>query len=202
MRADARRNKEQILDAARLQIAARGPGASMEQIAQAAGVAVGTLYRHYPTKTDLVQAILAEFSETLVQEAEAAAASIATAGNGADAIMRLLAEFLDSAARSPAIQVAARTLDAAHSTSDQDRRARKALQTLIDAGLAGGVIRPGFAPDDVLLLMTTAPIALPEGARTRWLALCSAAIRRAPIGLVDTTRDGAAGTRTSAVPGA
>ncbi|MEV6781756.1 TetR family transcriptional regulator [Streptomyces sp. NPDC051098] len=60
-RADAVRNRNKILAAAGEQITAPGPEVGMDQIAAAAGVAIGTPYRHFPTKTDLVAAVVAEF---------------------------------------------------------------------------------------------------------------------------------------------
>jgi AcrR family transcriptional regulator len=58
LRADARRNRERILAAAEEVFAARGAAASTEEVAAAAGVAIGTVFRHFPTKQDLLAAIL------------------------------------------------------------------------------------------------------------------------------------------------
>lgn len=57
-RADAVRNRKKILTVASEQITAHGPGAGMDGIAAAAGVAVGTHHRHFPTKTDLIAAVV------------------------------------------------------------------------------------------------------------------------------------------------
>jgi AcrR family transcriptional regulator len=59
-RADARRNRKRILAAAREQFAERGLDVHMEQIARAAEVGVGTVYRHFPAKEDLLQALADE----------------------------------------------------------------------------------------------------------------------------------------------
>jgi AcrR family transcriptional regulator len=176
MRADARRNRGRILDAAREQISAHSSDVSMEQIAKAAGVAVGTLYRHYPTKTDLVQAILTEYTEALLEEAEEAARSLQNPGDGHRQIVTLLEGFLQSASSNHAFKDVAAALDATHSTTQQDDRARSALGVLITAGQADGHIRPGITPDDILLIMVTAPTDLPENARRRWLQICLAGI--------------------------
>lgn len=58
LRADARRNRARILAAAEEVFAARGADASTEEVAAAAGVAIGTVFRHFPTKQDLLGAIL------------------------------------------------------------------------------------------------------------------------------------------------
>jgi AcrR family transcriptional regulator len=56
-RADARRNAARILEAAMAEFTARGSDASLEGIARAAGVGIGTLYRHFPTREALVEAV-------------------------------------------------------------------------------------------------------------------------------------------------
>jgi AcrR family transcriptional regulator len=71
MRSDAARNAEAILRAAREVAAERGLAASMAEIAERAGVAVGTLYRHYPTKQDLISAVAADSVRRILDQAEA-----------------------------------------------------------------------------------------------------------------------------------
>ncbi|KAA9159468.1 TetR/AcrR family transcriptional regulator [Amycolatopsis acidicola] len=60
MRADARRNYERLLEEARRAFAERGIDASLEEIARRAGVGIGTLYRHFPTREALLEALLRE----------------------------------------------------------------------------------------------------------------------------------------------
>ncbi|WP_181777100.1 TetR/AcrR family transcriptional regulator [Amycolatopsis pittospori] len=60
LRADARRNYERLLEEARRAFAARGVEASLEDIARNAGVGIGTLYRHFPTREALVETVLRE----------------------------------------------------------------------------------------------------------------------------------------------
>ncbi len=71
-RADARRNRERVLVAARAQFADRGLDAQMDEIARAAGVGVGTVYRHFPNKEDLLQALADGRFEGLADAARAA----------------------------------------------------------------------------------------------------------------------------------
>ena len=59
MRADARRNYEQLVEQAKVAFAESGADASLDEIARRAGVASGTLYRHFPTRLDLIEAVLA-----------------------------------------------------------------------------------------------------------------------------------------------
>ncbi len=70
MRADARRNYERLLDAARKVFADQGGGASMEAIAKQAGVGAGTLYRHFPKRIDVVEAVYRDDVDVLVGSAE------------------------------------------------------------------------------------------------------------------------------------
>lgn len=71
-RADARRNHDKVLTAARAQFAEHGLETSMEAIARDAGVGVGTIYRHFPTKEDLLQALADDRFEGLAAAARAA----------------------------------------------------------------------------------------------------------------------------------
>jgi AcrR family transcriptional regulator len=76
MRADARRNYELLVAAAREVFAREGGGASMEAIARQAGVGVGTLYRHFPKRIDVVEAVYRTDVDTLVRTAEEAVADL------------------------------------------------------------------------------------------------------------------------------
>lgn len=73
IRADARRNREAILQVARVAIARDGTEASLRSIARAAGVGLGTLYRHFPTRDALLQEILQSSFDDLTQRSEALA---------------------------------------------------------------------------------------------------------------------------------
>jgi AcrR family transcriptional regulator len=124
MRADARRNRDRLVAAAREVFTAQGVGASMEAIARKAGVGVGTLYRHFPTRLDVVEAVY----EVDVQElAEAAQRAVSTLEPGPavesffDAFLRyastkktLLTELQQAWEKNPALRSRAReTIDAA-----------------------------------------------------------------------------------------
>jgi AcrR family transcriptional regulator len=71
LRADARRNRERVLEAARVAFAADGSRASLDEIARGAGVGAGTVYRHFPTKEALFEAVVLNRIGELVEEARA-----------------------------------------------------------------------------------------------------------------------------------
>src|SRR5246500_1387674 len=76
-RADAQRNRDRLLEAAKAGFSAGGAEASLEAVARRAGVGIGTLYRHFPTREALFEAVyrhevdhLAELAQRLAQEAD------------------------------------------------------------------------------------------------------------------------------------
>src|SRR6266446_8386133 len=69
-RADAVRNRERVLEAAKAVFSAGGPDASLEAVARRAGVGIGTLYRHFPTREALFEAVYRREVRQLVELAE------------------------------------------------------------------------------------------------------------------------------------
>ena len=72
LRADARRNREKVLAAARAAFSEQGREAQMDDVARRAGVGVGTVYRHFPTKEALIEALMVAAFETIAAAAEEA----------------------------------------------------------------------------------------------------------------------------------
>lgn len=68
-RADAQRNRVRILTAAEEVFAQHGPGASTEEVARRAGVAIGTVFRHFPTKADLLRALMKRLLQQVTEDA-------------------------------------------------------------------------------------------------------------------------------------
>ncbi|MEV7864761.1 helix-turn-helix domain-containing protein [Streptomyces sp. NPDC088124] len=87
LRADARRNRDQILAAAKRVFGAQGPDVPMEEIARQAGVGTGTLYRRFPDRTSLMLAVAHDSFAKVLAEAEAAVAEERSAW---DALVRLV----------------------------------------------------------------------------------------------------------------
>jgi AcrR family transcriptional regulator len=169
MRADAVRNRAKILDAARTEIATQGPEVAMEAIAATAGVAVGTLYRHFPTKTDLVGAVLAEYVDQISTEAEAALDRARSGTSPLTATIEFLHEVIRISAINEAAKSAAPALGAAADVDET--RAAAAVSDLINLGIAAGQIRPDLTVADIYLLISAAPLNQKEPARARWAEL-------------------------------
>ena len=72
LRADARRNREKVIAAARAVFSEHGRDAQMDDVARRAGVGVGTVYRHFPTKEALIEALMVAAFEAIAAQAEAA----------------------------------------------------------------------------------------------------------------------------------
>ena len=94
MRADAQRNYASLLSAARVAISERGADIVLEDVARSAGVAIGTLYRHFPTRQDLLEAVFLDETNELRAHAE----ELASAPVPFDALMNWLRLQMDFAA--------------------------------------------------------------------------------------------------------
>jgi AcrR family transcriptional regulator len=156
IRADAARNRASLLAAAEAEFAERGPSASVADIARRAGVAKGTVFRHFPTKEDLIAAIVCEHIAVLAEAAQRLADS---ADPGA-----ALLEFLTIAAD----QRQRHDLTFLQSASDGDPRVTEIrdalhtnLETLVDRARTSGAIRDDITEADVFLMMC-APIHIVE----------------------------------------
>lgn len=170
-RADAVRNRKKILDAAREQITLHGPDTGMDEIAAAAGVAVGTLYRHFPTKTDLVAAVIAEYTAHVADDVEGARRRAADGARALDEITGFLARVVEATATNHAVKAAAATLGAQPADTDAEQRASIALAELITTAITDGDIHPDITVNDIYLLISTAPTGQPPANRARWLSL-------------------------------
>ena len=175
VRADAIRNRTKILDAARQQITMHGPNVGMDEIASAAGVAVGTLYRHFPTKSDLVAAVISAFVSEVADGAEAAVSRVAKGSPVFAEFAGLLGEIVLAAASNHAVKAAAVALnaDVDHSVdhSKDVQRARNALQQLIEGSQADHALRDDLSISDFYLLVGNAPVDEPPEVLQRWVDL-------------------------------
>ncbi|MEU6471109.1 TetR/AcrR family transcriptional regulator [Streptomyces massasporeus] len=150
----------------------------------------GEHYRHFPTKTDLVAAVVAEYTTHVAEAAEAARERLASGSRAVDEITGFLAGVTEATATNHAVKAAARTLGADPVDRDAETRAGTALAALIQAGQADGDIHRDVTVDDIYLLFSTAPTDQPPAARARWLTLVL-------TGLTTHNRTDATGPRPS-----
>jgi AcrR family transcriptional regulator len=153
-RRDAERNRQKLIEAGRSLFAERGPDAPFEEVARLAGVGIGTLYRHFPTRDALVEVIYAEhIDEVLAAAQEAAATADAWAG-----LVGFLERVLELQARNlPLRGVFLRHDDSA--LAERRRRIQPALARLVANAREQGCVRDDFTLGDLLLaLWSFAPI--------------------------------------------
>ncbi|MEU4536476.1 TetR/AcrR family transcriptional regulator [Streptosporangium sp. NPDC023825] len=140
-RADARRNEETLLDAAAAAFVASGVDVPVRDIAARAGVGVGTIYRHFPTRADLIVAVYRHQVEAC---AEAGPALLASGGTPHAALARWIDLFVDFLVTKHGLAEALQSNDAAFATLHAyflDRLVPVCAR-LLDAAAAAGEILP------------------------------------------------------------
>jgi AcrR family transcriptional regulator len=151
MRSDARRNRERVLAAAEDVFADLGLKAQVEEVARRAGVGVGTVCRHFPTKQVLVEAVLEAMYESLLADAERALAR-SDAGDAFEAFFVELASF-QARHRALAEQMAT-AIDLPMTAQPTRQRLREAIAQLVANAQAAGTIRADIGPADIAMLFS------------------------------------------------
>jgi AcrR family transcriptional regulator len=152
LRSDARRNREQLVASAHELFAASGLDVPVEEITRHAGVGMGTLYRHFPTKEDLIDAVLEDaFAGLLDAAKEAAEAEDAWAGL-TGFLERALAEHVGNRGLK---DIMAMRAHGRARTEALRARIRPLLRRLIERAQEQGSLRADFAPEDLSLIFWT-----------------------------------------------
>ena len=171
-RADAVRNRTAILEAAKQLVAEQGAEVAMGEIARVAGVAVGTLYRHFPNKADLLAAVVNEYVEALADDAQSAWERVEVGRAEADQeLLGFLERALEMIARSHAAKTVARALGAEVEYAEPETRATESLGRLIEVGRSSGRLRRDLTVSDLYILMVFYPGEGSAEIRRRWLEL-------------------------------
>jgi AcrR family transcriptional regulator len=150
LRSDARRNRERILEAARETFSAHGVEAQMDEIARRAGVGVGTVYRHFPTKEALLGELVAQKFRRFTDNARAAL-EVEDPWDGFAGMLRANAELV---ARDAALQNALMRAGAIWQYAGEERRTLEDLGArIVQRAQDAGVLRRDFSIDDIPMLM-------------------------------------------------
>ncbi|HEY6619190.1 MAG TPA: TetR/AcrR family transcriptional regulator [Steroidobacteraceae bacterium] len=144
-RADSARNRQLLIDAAKAGFSEVGLEVSLEEIARRAGVGIGTLYRHFPTREAVVEAVYRREVEHLAQ-AVPQLHETAPAGEALHQWMHLFVDYI-ATKRIIAPSLAARK-SSLHSTSAE--LITGAIATLVKRAIASGDVRKDIDPSDLL----------------------------------------------------
>jgi AcrR family transcriptional regulator len=150
LRADALRNRARILEAAEVAFAAEGIEVPVDTIAEKAGVGVGTLYRHFPTKEKLCEAILLDRLAELTEEARA----LASADDPSAAFFGFLEHFVSMAGlkRDLIVAVSGAGVEFEKAAADVKEELLGAVEVLLERAQAVGAVRSDVTGEVVLSL--------------------------------------------------
>jgi AcrR family transcriptional regulator len=150
LRADARRNREKVLAAARAVFSEQGVDAQMDDVARRADVGVGTVYRHFPTKDALLTALSEELFDTLAAHAR----EMLELDDPWEAFLRTM---WFSAEKTAGDRAFAEILGAAREVLPTECPGKQALtgtvDTIMQRAIKAGKMRPDVVIDDIPLIM-------------------------------------------------
>src|SRR5947209_20087241 len=147
-RSDAQRNRERILEVAKEAFTRSGANTSLDDIAKQAGVGAGTLYRHFPTRDELLEAVY----RTEVEKLAAAERKFAETLPPIEALRAWMLLFVDYIATKKIIAPALNTLVGGHPKVVEASYApiHEAMRALVKRAIKSGEVRKGIDPIDLL----------------------------------------------------
>jgi AcrR family transcriptional regulator len=163
MRADAARNRAAIIDAATAALAQQGSAVHVHEIARSSGVGIGTLYRHFRTKEDLIGTVLREELQAWSESARQTAASTEDPWTA-------LTEFFDHALTCHSVDRAMME-SFAGSWSEGTVLLRPIIEELVIRARGAGVLRPGVTSEDLSLLLASLSQTVQMCAPQKWRRL-------------------------------
>jgi AcrR family transcriptional regulator len=163
LRADAQRNRDRLLAVAARAFSQDGPDVTLDSIAKEAGVGIGTLYRHFPTREALVEAT---YRNELARLCDAADDLLVTLPPD-QATRQWMDRFIDYMTTKRGMADALRVVVACGGDpfSESLGRLLGAITTLLTAGAAAGTMRPDVQPGDVLASLSGVSLAAGEPAQ-------------------------------------
>jgi len=147
-RADGERNRERLMEAAKAGFAEAGPDVSLEEIARRAGVGIGTLYRHFPTRDALIEAVYRRELEAFAEAGDQLAATLPP-GKALHAWMHLLVDYI-ATKKVIATAVATMVSDSADLYASSGTRITDAMRAMIVRAVEAGDVRADVDPDDLM----------------------------------------------------
>ncbi|HTC68349.1 MAG TPA: helix-turn-helix domain-containing protein [Acidothermaceae bacterium] len=152
MRADALKNRGRILEAAESTFASLGLSVPIDVVAERAGVGVGTLYRHFPTKEALFEAIVMTRLDELVHDTK----TRIDAADAADALFAFLRRFANEALAKADLFDAmnAAGFDIKSRCAEMVDELKRGIEVLVARADAAGAIRPDITADEVMSLIS------------------------------------------------
>jgi AcrR family transcriptional regulator len=180
LRADARRNRERVLTAAREVFGEQGREAQMDDVARRAAVGVGTVYRHFPTKEALLEALAVDAFERIVTISRENLANVADPWEALTRTLWSGAEIL--AADRALSEVMSEIPGPVPIGLDTQRELNETMAELLRRAQAAGALRPDIVLDDVPMVMCGV------GAATRKSHQCPGAWRRHMAIVIDGLR--------------
>ena len=184
LRADARRNRDQIIAAAKVMFVEAGPDVPMEEIARRAGVGVGTLYRRFPDREALVEAVAEDSFRAVLDDVRAAAEQEPDAWR---ALVRLMGRSRDIRLAIRLSVLSSQNWDAIRA-DPRTRRFRAEFLSLLDRlvrdAQAQGALRPDVGVGDVAALISLLLRPVPTGPDE----LIEAILERALVVMLDGLR--------------
>ena len=147
-RADAQRNRDRLLEVAKAAFADAGADVSLDEVARRAGVGIGTLYRHFPTRSAIVEAV---YQREVQQLAEAATRLIGSLPPG-EALREWMRLFVDYIATKKVVAPVLKSMvgGASELYATSGARITEAMSLMVERARAGGDIRADADPADLL----------------------------------------------------
>ena len=147
-RCDAVRNRERLVEVAADAFAAKGVECSLEEIARCACVGIGTLYRHFPTRDALVEAVYRRNVDELIEGAE----ELSATKPADEALAEFLLRFVEYVASKKGLATYLKAMVSADSDlfTQSKQRVHGTIGRLIAAAADAGTIRQGVDPEDVI----------------------------------------------------
>ncbi len=158
LRADAARNRQLLLDVARQQFSRKNSSVTLEDIARRAGVGIGTLYRHFPTREALVDAVYRSELDALMADGE----GLIGRYSAFQALRMWMDRYADFVATKHAMRETLSSAFTSHAGPLVETRARvrTSIARFLVAGLADGTIRADVDEDDVTISLAASVLAM------------------------------------------